>query len=167
MSRSIPAAAEPLEEASGVAWLPFIEISHPTLTTPIRAVSDVIDYQWGGATWTAYPFGFRRISDDDGMPETQLVIQNIDRRIGAAIRSLSGRVGVSMWLLSSADFDLSADPRAAIGTPTPLYSITDWDLLNIKIDPIAVTARVTMRDYATEPWPGIRATEDKFPGLFA
>ncbi|MCA2012391.1 DUF1833 domain-containing protein [Cereibacter sphaeroides] len=166
MSRDIPADADAFAEASDAVWLPFVQIDHPALGEPIRVVADVLPYSWQGATWVPYPFGFRRLTDEDAMPETRLVIQNIDRRLGNALRGLSGRATVSFWLLTSADFDLSLDPREPLGTVTPLYSFTNYDLTDVTIDPIQISGRVTLRDYSTEPWPGIRATQDRFPGLF-
>jgi hypothetical protein len=166
VSRSIPAAADVFAEASGDVWLPFLQIDHPALSEPIRVVSDVLSYTWGGATWLPYPFALARLTDEDAQPETRLIVQNIDRRLGSALRVLSGRASVSMWLLSSSDFDLTLDPREPLGTPTPLYTFADYDLTDVTIDPIQITGRVTVRDYSTEPWPGIRATQDRFPGLF-
>lgn len=166
MSRAIPADADAFAESSPAVWLPFARIDHPALGEPIRVVADVLPYVWAGATWTPYPFGFRRLTEEDAMPETRLVIQNVDRRLGNALRTLSGRASVSMWLLTSADFDLSLDPREPLGTVTPLYSFEGYDLTDVTIDPIQITGRVTLRDYSTEPWPGIRATQDRFPGLF-
>lgn len=174
MTRDIPADADAFSEASGAVWLPFVQIDHPALGEPIRVVADVLPYRWNsglrGASaddeWVPYPFGFRRLTDEDAMPETRLVIQNIDRRLGTALRKLSGRATVSMWLLTSADFDLSQDPREPLGTVTPLYSFTGYDLTDVTIDPIQISGRMTLRDFSTEPWPGIRATQDRFPGLF-
>lgn len=166
MSRAIPADADAFSEASDAVWLTFVQISHPALAEPIRVVSDVIEYEWNGATWQPYPFGFRRLTDEDAMPETRLVVQNVDRVLGTTLRSLSGRASVSLWILTSADFDLTAEPRVPLGTVTPLYQFDGYDLTDVTIDPIQISGRVTLRDYSTEPWPGIRATEDRFPGLF-
>ncbi len=166
MSRVIPPNAEAFFEQSGVVWLPFLELSHPKLQPSIRVVSDLVEYQWNGYNWLAYPFGFKRLSDDDSNPQTRLTIMNIDRKIGNVLRKASGTVNVSMWIITSAEFDLTQDPRTPIGTPNPIYSYSAFDLTNVEIDPVKITGKVSRRDYSVEPWPGMRATQDKFPGLF-
>ena len=141
-------------------------MSHPRLDTPLRVVSDVLDYEWNGALWTAVPFEFSMVTDDDAAPYAQITLQNVDRRIGAALRSITERATISIWVLTSADFDLTLDPREPFGTVTPLYHFLNYDLTDVAIDALQVSGRVSLRDYSQEPYPGIRATESRFPGLF-
>ena len=168
MSRATAIAARTdLEQTSGPhALLGFMTITHPALAEPMRVVSDVMDYVFGGATFIGLPFGFKLLTDSDAAPTTQLRMQNVDRRMGQALRRVTGRATVQLQLLSSADFDLSVDPRAEVGTAAVIYGFTHFTLRNISVNAAEVTGDVILQDYSTEPWPYVRATQDRLPGLF-
>lgn len=151
--------------ASPHALLAFLTIDHPRLAEPVRVVADVFDYAWAGNTYAGLPFEFRLLSDSDGPPETQIRIQNVDRRVGAALRVVTDRASVRIDVLSSADFDLSDDPRTEIGTPAAIYSFRHFELIDVEVNPIEITGRVFLRDFAQEPW-GRSATMSRCPGLF-
>jgi len=167
MTRSIPADSEIFAETSQHAILPFLRIDHPSLAEPIRVVSDIVDYSWSGETWVGVPFGFRLLTDGEAAPETQIVVQNVDRAIGTALRKMSGSATISLWILTSADFPPPADPPVSPGVVTPLYAFEGYDLVDVTINPIQISGRVVIRDYATESYPGVRATQSRCPGLFA
>lgn len=166
MIRDLPADADIYAESSQHALLAFAQITHPRLETPLRVVSDVLDYEWNSVLWTAVPFEFSMVTDDDAAPYAQITLQNVDRRIGQTLRSITERAVISIWVLTSADFDLTLDPREPLGTVTPLYQFLNYDLTDVTIDAFQVSGRVSLRDYSQEPYPGIRATESRFPGLF-
>lgn len=168
MTRSIPAAArQALEsEASPDAILGFLTITHPALVEPIRVVSDVIDYVRGGLTWVGLPFGFSAVTDEEAAPTAELRVQNVDRRIGEALRALPDRATVQLEVLSSADFDLSVEPREEIGTAAVIYGYSRFELVDVTVTPVEVTGRLILRDPSQEPWPGISATQSRLPGLF-
>jgi len=165
IQRNIPAAVQSdLEQQHGEhAILAFMEIEHPGLDDTIRIVSDVMDYEWSGNTWAGVVFEFRTVQDDDQPPETQLVVQNVDRRIGEAILSMRERAQVSLYVLSSADFDLTKDPREPHGTPATIYNFSRFDLVNIEGNAIQISGRVMLRDYSQSPWPGVVATQSRAP----
>lgn len=153
-------------EASAAAMLGFLTVEHPSLVDPIRVVSDVFDYVWGGVTWTGLPFDFEPLSDDESAPTAELRVQNVDRRIGAVLRSLPDRATLRLDILSSEDFDLSVEPRAEIGSAAPIYSFSHVELVDVTANPVEITGRVFLRDPTQEPWPGIFATQSRLPGLF-
>ncbi|PWE32784.1 hypothetical protein DDZ14_08540 [Maritimibacter sp. 55A14] len=146
------------------AYLGFMLIDHPQLPDPIRVVSDVVDYVWQGETWTAIPFEPRPVTDTDGPPSVELSFQNIDWRIGEALARTNVRARVSLYILSSADFDLTVTPRAEIGTPDVIYSHFNFELTDVDVTAAAISGRLRLRDFSSEPY-GIDAVE--FPGLFA
>jgi hypothetical protein len=157
-----------LQEADPNVILAFVQVDHPALGEPIRVVSDVppLNYLWRGHLWQAMPFAVGLLTEGEAAPETRLVMQNIDRRIGQVLQSLTGRTRISLWVLSSGQFDLTADPREPIGDPQPQYSLEQFDLIDVSVDAASIEGRVMMRDYTQEPFPYIRATEARFPGLF-
>ncbi|MBF9042948.1 hypothetical protein HKCCE4037_06400 [Rhodobacterales bacterium HKCCE4037] len=151
---------------SGNALLGFLIVDHEAFATPQRVVTDVLDYVWKGETYTAATFGYRLIDDGDGDPRSIITIPNVDAEFGRAIEKAPSRAKIELHILSSADFDLSVDPREQIGTPVPLYSLTEFETVEATVDDISAEVTIEIRDYAQEPWPVTRATADRLPGVF-
>lgn len=156
-----------LEAADSVdALLAFLTITHALLPQPIRVVSDVMDYEIDGETFVGMPFEFGILSDNDGPPMTELRVQNIDARIGRALLGLNERAQVSLEIRSSADFDLTQDPRVEIPGGSIVYAFAGFDLIDVTGTVQDISGRIMLRDYSQEPWPGVRCTQSRFPGLF-
>ena len=163
---AIAARAELERTSSPHALLAFMTITHPALAEPLRVVSDAMDYTFGGALFIGMPFGLDLLPDSDATATTQLRMQNVDRRIGQALRSMTGRATVQLQLMSSVDFDLTQDPRTEIGSAAQIYGFAHFSLRNVTVNATEVTGEVIFHDYSTEPFPHIRATQDRLPGLF-
>lgn len=153
-------------QLSPEADLLFLTISHPLLSDPIRVVNDTKDFSRGGFTWTGFPFDIQIMTDDESPPKAEISIQNIDSRIGETIRGLRTPPRMKLELCSSLDFDINANPRTEIGAATVVYSFDRAFLVNTKVDFLTVSAEISGWDYQQRVWPGVRATQTKFPGLF-
>ena len=151
------------------ANLAFLTITHPTLSVPIRVNWDTKDYVYNGNTFIGFPFELSILTDDESPPTARLAIQNIDPRISDALRGLGSPLRIKIELLHTDDFDLSVTPRVAIvGSPPPnvAYSADKLFLINIKSDILTLSADITGWNYLQRVWPGVRATQERFPGLF-
>jgi len=168
VNRTIPAATRAQLERpeTAIALLAFLTIRHSELDVPIRVVSDPVSYVWAGNTYEGIVFDFRPLTDNEAQPTTELRVPNVDRRIGQAVLDANDRPQIEMTILSSADFDLSVNPRTEIGTATPVYAYSHFELREVSVNPIELTGIVSLRDYSVEPWPGLSATESRLPGLF-
>lgn len=145
----------------------FVTISHDKLTIPIRAVWDVKDYVYGGETFTGFPFDIELLTDDDQPPKARLVIQNVDEVVGQTIRGLYTAPRLKIELLSSADFDLTVDPRVESASPVIAEYVADQLFLtNVEVTALTVTGDVEGWNYLQRTWPGQRATQDLLPALF-
>jgi hypothetical protein len=153
-------------ETSEDVLLTFAEITHPLLAAPLRAVTDVLPYTWGGVAWQPVMFRFEAVQDDERDPEARIILPAIDRTIAQALISLPDRARVSIWVLTSADFDLTQEPRVAIGTPVPLRVFLDFDLVGVTGNATEASGQLVYRQYAQEPYPSLRATKSRCPGLF-
>lgn len=154
-------------EASPNALLGFLTIWHRNLIEPIRVVSDPVDYVVGGLRFIGCPFEFQLLTDEDRPPQTQIRIQNVDRRIGEALRLVSDRATVQLEARSTADFDLSIMPREELpGGSSVIYGFRHFDLIDVTVTPLEVSGTLMLRDYTQEPWPGKRATQSRTPGMF-
>lgn len=169
MSRTItPAIRSDLQaQSSPHALLGFLTITHRNLIEPIRVVSDPLNYVIGGVEFIGCPFEFQLLTDEDQPPMTQVRVQNVDRRIGEAIRTVTDRAQVMLEARSTADFNLAVIPRVELpGGSSVIYGFRHFDLIDVTVTPLEVTGTVMLRDYSQEPWPGKRATQSRCPGLF-
>jgi len=147
--------------------LVFLRITHPRLNEPVRVVRDAprLNYTWGGQIWTGVPFGFTLMSDNDTVPEVRLVLPNITAKYLTAFENVIEPARVEAWLISSANFDLTVNPRTEIGTAHVEWSHPALDLVDTKFSASTLTGRVVMPDLDSEPVPSIRVTADRFPGV--
>ena len=153
-------------QESGEAILAFLTITHADLADPITVVSDGVDYVWDGVTYIGFPFRFGLLSDEEGPPRCQIEVQNVDRKIGDALRALSSPARLRLDLVAAGEFDRASDPRVALGTPPVEYSASHLFLVNVAVDAMMVTGDVVSWDYTQDTWPARRATQDRYPGLF-
>jgi len=154
-------------EASGDVTLTFAEITHPLLSAPLRVVSDVLPYTWNSAEWSPVMFDFEAVNDNDRPPEARITLPAIDRTIAQALIALPERARISIWVLTSNDFDLTQEPRVTVRTPIPIMQFLNFDLMDVSGTARAASGRLLLRDYTQEPYPGLRATESRTPGLFS
>lgn len=153
-------------EASEDAYLTFAEVRHPLLSAPMRVVTDVLPYQWRGFDWEPVMFDFQVVQDDDRSPEARITLPAIDRTIAQALLALPERAQVSFWVLTTADFDLTQEPRVPLDTPVPLLQLLNFDLIDVTGTASEASGRLILRDYSQESWPGVRATQALCRGLF-
>jgi hypothetical protein len=151
---------------SEVVNLLFLTISHDELEDVLRFVNDTRDYVRGGVTWTGFPFQIELLSDNETPPTATLEIQNVDTIIGETIHGLRSAPRLKLELLSSEDFNLDVDPRTEIGTAAVEWAGDKLYLTNVKLDALTVSGTLSGWDYMQRTWPGVRATQNRLPGLF-
>lgn len=150
-----------LREEGEEALICFLQVDHPSFDEPARMVCDVVEYDWRGAAWNPVIFDARLLSDRDAPPEARLAFPAF-QEIAQGLMRLKGAPTGSLWLLSAADFEAGVEQ----GTALPVYAFEDFLLVDVQGDAVEISGKLMLRDYATEPWPGVRATQDQFPGLF-
>jgi hypothetical protein len=153
-------------QQSGDVPLMFVEITHADLTTPIRVVSDTASYVWNGNTWTGVMFEFQLLTDGDGPPESRMTVPNIDTSLGQNLERLGTPPSVQLWVLSSADFDLTVTPRVPLSFPSVEYNAQNLFLYDVAVDAVQVSAVLRTYDYAREFFSRIRTTQDRAPGCW-
>lgn len=176
MSRTITAATRAGFEAQNDTdpVLFFLTLMAPGLDEPLRLVNDnatlngtIATYSLSGNTYTSFPFDIEVPTDIEQAPVGRIIIPNIDRRIGEIVRGIQARIRVQeLLLLPASDFVLTTNPRTLIGTAHTIYSLTGFELRNIRLDALQATGDLVAVDDTAEPWPAVRATQDKFPGLY-
>ena len=169
MPRNISTTFRQATEARYEGSIPliFLKLDHSQLIEPICVVSDIADYIYDSQTWMGnLPFEVELVTDTDSLPRARLRLQNVDRRIGEVVRALTSPVEVVVKVLSSDDFDLNHNPRTPFGTPTVQYEANSLLLRDIKGDSLALEGSLSVIDPTTEPYPAVRATKNRLPGLY-
>jgi uncharacterized protein DUF1833 len=161
-----------LEEPRSAEFLVILlTIEDPTLASPIRVANDVINYNYNGDTYFGFPFEFELVDDSASgrIPTARIRIQNVDRQIGEAIVNLTQSPVITITMLASSDFatTLSGDDARfpIVDTPVVEYQATNLMFTNISVNAMEVTAELISFDMTSEPWPAIRTTADRLPGL--
>lgn len=157
MSRSLTTTAVQAANAqeTGEVFLILLTISHASLSPSIRVVGNTEDIVSNGETFLAFPFEIT-LPDDapESVAQVSLKIDNVDRQIVDAIRSISSPPTVSI------DVILASDPDTIEAGP---FNMT---LLQSDYDVLTVTGELVFEDVLNEPFPGDSFDPVGFPGLF-
>lgn len=136
-----------------------IEISHAAIVGgPLRFVNNLTNIIAGANTYTAFPFQITLPDEDDqgGVPKVKLLIDNVDRQIVQAIRSLppspAPTVKVELFLAHQ---------------PTVVeVSYADLILRQVPYNVFTVEGELLLDEDDLEPYPQYSFTPAHFPGLF-
>lgn len=143
----------------------FVTITHPNLATPLYVNSDIRDYVLNGNTYTGAVLSISILSDDSNAPVAKVSIPNVDRIIGETVLGLITSPRISMEVYAASDWDTN-NPANPLGTPTREYSAPLLFLRNVTCDVVSFTADIISYDLTSEPWPAIRTTPERLPGLY-
>lgn len=150
---------------SGEFFVFFATITHPDLVSAITVNSDVVDYVYNGSTYYGCAFALVRLTDDEQPPRAKVTIENVDQIIGRVVSALLSPPTIGIQLFVKSDFTDDV-PRKAIGTPTAVESAQGLKLQNVQWDASTITADLVGVDITSRPWPSIRSTSDRLPGLY-
>lgn len=154
-SLSSTAKAGVFAQETEQVYLVLLEIAHSSLGTPIRVVNNYADVVSNGVTYSAFPFEISLPDDtDEKMPNVMLSIDNVDRVIVNAIRSITGPPTITISVV------LASSPSTIEAGP---YSMT---LREASYDAATVTGSLAVEDMLNEPYPSDLMTPANFPGLF-
>ena len=137
------------------AFIVLIKIDHASLSSPIRISSDGVDTISNGETFISFPFELELpISDPDQPPRAKLTIDNVDRSIVTAIRSISTEATVDI------DIVLASAPDVLE------VSFSGFKLVNVDYDALTVSGDLSFEDFFAEPFPSRVFSPADFPGGF-
>lgn len=151
----------------------LLRIEHETIANPILVANDVINYVYNGETYFGFPFEIELVGDGAQVPRGQLRIQNVDRQIGEAVLNLTTPPRLSILLFAQSDFaeaqavgdGVYEDTRFENEGITPEYEANHLIFGSISVNAMDVTGEIVSFDMSNEPWPALRSTADRLPGL--
>ena len=149
------AVASANDHETGEVWLTLLTIEHPSLAEPMRFVDDKQNIASRGNTYLGFPFSLIPPDDDpQKAPTAKLEIDNTDRRIVEAVRSLTSPPTITVeWVLASQPdvIEMSFENLT--------LAVAPWDAGS-------VTGELAYEDVLNEPIPGDSFTPSTHPGLF-
>jgi hypothetical protein len=160
-------------------FLYFVTIYASTLAQPVRVVSEMgsisyanglpINYKRSGLLYSAIPFDVEILTDTERPPRAVARMANIDRVPGEVVLRLRTSPRIKLEILALSDFGDDVDEdnaRVPTGTPVIEYSADFLRFANVRGDAVAIEAELRSFDLSQEPWPSVRATAERLPGLF-
>lgn len=155
MSRTLtPAAITALmANTTSEVFLSFLTIDPSG--TPIRLVNDMVDQEFGGDTFTAYPFTLT-LPDEDGeqISSVRIQLDNVDQSLVSTIRSLTSPPDVELRIVLASDLsNVEAGPWT-------------FQLGAVRYDSQKITAILTYEPLLHQTWPQHIMSPTLFPGLY-
>jgi hypothetical protein len=156
MSRNLSTLAKQAiyAQETGEVFLLLLTISGSGLTT-IRVVNNTQDVVSGGNTYLGFPFDIT-LADEDELrpPRMRLRIDNVDRQIVQALRSLTVTPTIQL------DVVLASQPN------TIEASFPGFTLRDASYDALVVEGDLLLEDVLNEPFPQHAFTPQHFPAVF-
>ena len=132
-----------------------IEITHPDVTAPIRAVNDTKDHTIGAHLFVAARFNARLADDADGQaPRAELVIDNVGDVLTRWVELSDGGNGATIKL-----FQFIAN----VGS---IEWEVELDVIGMRVTTQSVAARLGFDPMLHRPAVQVRHDPDRSPGLF-
>jgi hypothetical protein len=157
MSRNTTLAARNALNASGTGevFLILLTLSHPTLVEPLRVTSDAVATISREQVFSPFPFELTLPDDAEGASrDARLSIDNIDRRVVLAIRSLQSAAYILIEIVRAAAPDVIE------------AKFEDFRLTDVSYDSQVVAGNLSLEDFISEPFPAAIFSPGLFPGLF-
>lgn len=166
--------------ASGEVVLAFATITHDDLTDTIRVVAEddgcvsynqgkIINYRWNGNLFLGLPFFLELLTDDERPPRGKVTLPDVEHRVGVEVLALLDSPTIRFDILKLSDFSAAIDAdnaRNPLDVPAVEYTADQLRLANVQGDAMAISGELTGVNIADDPWPFIRATKGRLPGLF-
>lgn len=160
MSRAIsaPILTSMMAQESPDGYVILLTFTHPTLMDPIRVASSQLDFRSNNETYLACPFQVDAPADSaEAPPQVQLSIQNVDRRIVQAVRSIppgAGEMAVTMAVVTERFPD------------TVEFGPFHFTMKSATYNRLVVTGELSFENILSEPASWARFTPNDHPGMF-
>ena len=136
--------------------LAILEIEHSDIST-IRVVNNTEDVTSNGDVYTAFPFYIELPDDDEEqLARVTLQIDNVDRTIVTAVRSMSNSEQATVTL----SIILASDPDTVEAGPF------EFKLKNVNYDAFSVYGELAYEDILNERFPKDSMTPQTCTGMF-
>lgn len=122
---------------------------------PYFFANDLDGLTFDGDDYIGYPFSLQLLSDQDRIPEARLVIQNVDRRIGQAVNAVNRVIRVTLSVIIQ-----------GVSSKVLVWRAEDQILQNVTGSAQSIEGSIRSYFDEQEPFPFLRVTKNRFPGLY-
>lgn len=157
MSRSVSATtlAALFAQETAESFVILLTIDHDDLSAPIRVNTSGENITSRGDEFLAFPFTIVLPEEtEDNTARAKIQIDNIDRSIILAVRSISSAPSALLELIRVDDPD------------TVEASFPDFKMNKVTYDSKVLSADLSIEDFTGEPYPARVFSPADFPGLF-
>lgn len=157
MPRSLSATVKQAlyQPQTAEVFLLLLTIDHADLAVPIRVVNNLENVTSNGNLFVGLPFGIDLPTDrDDQSPRMAIRLDNVDRAIVEAIRSITTPPTITL------DVVLASAPN------TVEASFVGFTLRDVRYDALVVEGTLALEDILGEPFPAHSFTPADFPSVF-
>lgn len=142
--------------SSEEAPLVLLEITHPSLSIPVRVVNDMQDVMSNGSLFLACPFRFVPPDDyENQLPKARLAIDNVGRDLMYWIETTSGGQGSAVRAMN-----------IMRSRPDQIEWSISMNLYNVQVTMKEVTAELGFDNLFAKPAVARQFRPDNSPGLF-
>ena len=143
-----------------VMVLTALELTHPAVAAPLRAVNDAQSKRIGGHDFAAARFSARLADDADGQaPRAELVMDNVGEALTRWVEASDGGSGAVVKLMQVAEAPVD-DGDLEVEWAVEL------DVVGMRVTAQSVTARLGFDPMLHRPAVQVRHDPDHSPGLF-
>ena len=134
--------------------LVLLTIDHDDISAPIRVVNNSENITSNGEEYIAFPFKLTLPdSKDEAPPTANLVISNVSREIGQAIRLISSPPSVTITVVRQETPDVVE------------AEFVGMKLTNVEYDSLTVSAGISFEDLTREKFPYLTFSPSIFAGI--
>ncbi len=138
---------------TGQVMISLVTINHDDMPAPLRVCNNTEDVISNGETFVASAFDVDMpIQDGTSVPEMRVLLDNVDQRFTAAIRSALGFPTITLELVRA------AAPDVVEQGPYELQ------LLNATIDHLVIEGQFGRPNLLNQTYPGETFNAENFPG---
>lgn len=132
----------------------LLTIDHDDLAEPIRVVNNKENVTSSGDVFVAFPFQITLPdANEDSPPKSKLIIDNVSREIGQAIRAISTPPSLTIQVVRQ------ETPNVVEVEFVGMY------LTNVTYDALQVAADLAFEDLTREPYPAYTFSPANFRGI--
>ncbi|MDD3492348.1 MAG: DUF1833 family protein [Candidatus Thermoplasmatota archaeon] len=136
-------------------FLILVTVEHQEMENPIRLVNNIENIISRGESYLACPLQIELpIDADEQSPVAKLTMDNLDKIIIAALRTISDPPTVHLELVRASAPDV---------IEAAFYDLT---LKQVNYDYFKIEGMLTYENLLAEPWPAHTFTPSYFPGLY-
>lgn len=157
MSRALSTTAKTaiFSQETAEVFLLLLTVAHASLPSPLRFVNNQENITSGGNEYVAFPFEITLPDEkEESIPRMKLAIDNVDRQIVQAVRSLTSPPTITLTVV------LASQPN------TIEASFTGFVLRDVTYNALVVEGSLMLEDVLNESFPQHSFTPNLYAGLY-